>query len=109
LERLGLVLPRDDAPDASAWHLFVVRHPQRDALARLLADDGVGTVIHYPIPPHLQPAYAELGLAPGSLPLSEAIHREVLSLPMGPTQNDAQTQRVIDAVHHAVAALGDTP
>jgi dTDP-4-amino-4,6-dideoxygalactose transaminase len=102
----GLVLPQDDAPEASAWHLFVVRHPQRDALARLLAEDGIGTVIHYPIPPHLQPAYANLQLGPGSLPLAESIHREVLSLPMGPTQDDAQTQRVIDAVHRAVAALG---
>ena len=66
------------------WHLFVVRHPQRLALQMRLQLAGIGTMIHYPIPPHLQPAYAELGFSEGAYPLTEAIHREVLSLPMGP-------------------------
>jgi len=66
------------------WHLFVVRHPQRDALQKRLQQAGIGTMIHYPIPPQLQPAYAELGFSEGAFPLTEAIHREVLSLPMGP-------------------------
>ena len=87
------------------WHLFVVRHPQRDALAQRLASAGVATVIHYPVPPHRQPAYAGLGLRDGALPISEAIHREVLSLPMGPTQTPAQTAAVIAAVNEAVAEL----
>jgi dTDP-4-amino-4,6-dideoxygalactose transaminase len=53
-----------------------------------LAARGVGTLIHYPLPPHLQPAYAGLGLARGTFPISEAIHEQVLSLPMGPHVGD---------------------
>lgn len=66
------------------WHLFVVRHPQRDLLQKGLATAGVGTMIHYPIPPHLQLAYSNLGYKQGDFPISEAIHRSILSLPMGP-------------------------
>ncbi len=105
----GLVLPQVAAGCEPVWHLFVVRHPQRDALARRLAEAGVGTVIHYPVPPHRQPAYAALGMAEGSLPVSEALHREVLSLPMGPTQSDEQTQAVVAAVNDAAAALAQAP
>lgn len=101
----GLTLP-EVAPWASpVWHLYVVRHAQRDALAAKLAAAGVGTLVHYPLPPHLQPAYAELGLAEGSLPVAEAIHREVLSLPMGPTLTLDQARQVVLAVRAAVAAL----
>nr|GFD54470.1 hypothetical protein [Tanacetum cinerariifolium] len=67
----GLILPTIAEGCESAWHLYVVRHPQRDKLARALSEKGIGTVIHYPIPPHLQPAYAEAGIAAGSLPVSE--------------------------------------
>jgi dTDP-4-amino-4,6-dideoxygalactose transaminase len=63
-------------------------------------------VIHYPVAPHLQPAYASLGLARGALPISEAMHAQVLSLPIGPTQTTEQTEQVIHAVRDAVAALG---
>lgn len=101
----GLVLPTVPSYTSPVWHLFVVRHPQRDLLAQRLAAAGVGTVIHYPVPPHRQPAYAGLGLHEGALPIAEAIHREVLSLPMGPTQTPAQTEAVIAAVNEAVAAL----
>jgi dTDP-4-amino-4,6-dideoxygalactose transaminase len=101
----GLRLPRVDARQHSAWHLFVVRHPQRDALARSLNAAGVGTVIHYPVAPHRQPAYAGLGLGAGALPISERLHAEVLSLPIGPTQTAAQTQQVIVALRQALAAL----
>ena len=92
-------------PSSSAWHLFVIRHPQRDRLAAALAQAGIGTVIHYPVAPHLQPAYAGLGLAAGSLPISERLHAEVLSLPIGPTQTAAQTDQVVRAVREAVMAL----
>ena len=102
----GLQLPRVHPDCESAWHLFVVRHPQRDALARLLAERGIGTVIHYPIPPHLQPAYAPLGIAAGALPISEAMHAQVLSLPIGPTMSAPQVDAVIAAVRSAAAELG---
>jgi dTDP-4-amino-4,6-dideoxygalactose transaminase len=66
------------------WHLFVVRHPQRDGLQRKLAEAGVGTLIHYPLPPHLSHAYANLSFAKGSFPVAEEIASTALSLPMGP-------------------------
>jgi dTDP-4-amino-4,6-dideoxygalactose transaminase len=82
----------------SVWHLFVIRHPRRDALAAALARCGIATMIHYPVPPHLQPAYASLGFAAGSLPIAEALHREVLSLPMGPTMRLEDVDRVVEAI-----------
>ena len=71
----GLTLPYVPDWAKPAWHLFVVRSHQRDALQKQLNNAGIGTMIHYPIPPHLQPAYSELGYAPGAFPISEAIHR----------------------------------
>jgi len=79
------------AVDSHVWHLFVVRHPDRDALRQYLEDEGVDTLIHYPIPPHEQEAYSEW--EDQSLPITERIHEEVLSLPMGPhlSEEDAAT------------------
>lgn len=94
----GLILPV--VPDWAdpVWHLYVVRHPRRDALAEHLKQQGVATVIHYPVPPHLQPAYASLGLPAGTFPISEQLHCEVLSLPIGPMLSDNEVDQVIDAV-----------
>lgn len=64
------------------WHLFVVRHPQRDTLQKKLADASIGTLIHYPVPPHLSDAYNDAGLGP--YPVTESLAGNVLSLPMGP-------------------------
>lgn len=100
-----LQLPEPGADGEHVWHLFVVRHPQRDELARRLNEAGIGTMIHYPIPPHLQPAYAELGLAAGTLPITEAIHREVLSLPIGPTMTDEDARQVIVLVKTALSQM----
>jgi dTDP-4-amino-4,6-dideoxygalactose transaminase len=105
LKDCGLTLPQVAPGLQSSWHLFVVRHPQRDRLAALLAQAGVQTLIHYPTASHLQPASAHLGLGPGSLPIAEAMHAQVLSLPIGPTQTPAQTQQVIAAVRAASAEL----
>lgn len=101
----GLVLPVVPEWTRPVWHLYVVRHARRDALARALADLGVGTLVHYPIPPHLQPAYTELGYKEGDFPIAEAIHREVLSLPMGPHMTLEQAGIVADAVHTALNNL----
>jgi dTDP-4-amino-4,6-dideoxygalactose transaminase len=98
LRQTHLVLPHAPEWADPVHHLFVVRSKRRELLQQHLRERGIGSLIHYPIPPHLQPAYAELGLAPGSLPLSEQIHREVLSLPMGPHLTDLQVSSVIDAV-----------
>jgi dTDP-4-amino-4,6-dideoxygalactose transaminase len=108
LQQAGLRLPLAPGPElSSAWHLFVVRHTQRDRLAAALSAAGIGTVIHYPVPPHMQPAYAGLGLDAGSLPISERLHAEVLSLPIGPTQTAQQTAQVIRAVREACLAMSD--
>jgi dTDP-4-amino-4,6-dideoxygalactose transaminase len=93
-----LRLPVEAGGCESAWHLFVVRAPRRNELQDALAARGVGTMVHYPLPPHLQPAYAEMGLARGAFQISEAIHDEVLSLPMGPHLSDAQVEHVIASV-----------
>ena len=80
------------------WHLYVVRHPARDALAAHLKAEGVATMIHYPVPPHLQPAYASLSLPEGTFPISEKLHRDVLSLPIGPMLSNDDVDIVIDAI-----------
>jgi dTDP-4-amino-4,6-dideoxygalactose transaminase len=77
------------------WHLYVVQHPKRNALQQALTDAGVGTLIHYPIPPHLQQAYVQAGWTQGAFPIAERMADEVLSLPMGPalTAADASASR----------------
>lgn len=102
LQGLPLQLPSVPEDMESVWHLFVVRHAQRNQLQARLQAAGVGTVIHYPTPPHLQPAYAELSIARGQLPIAERIHEEVLSLPMGPHLSDADVDAVIAAVRAAL-------
>ena len=97
----GLTLPHVPDWAEPAWHLYVVLHPQRDALQKSLADVGVGTLIHYPIPPHLQGAYADLGLGKAKFPIAERIHNEVLSLPMSPSMTLEQTSQVILACREA--------
>lgn len=79
-----------------AWHLFVVRLKERDALAAHLQQAGIQTMIHYPIPPHRQKAYSEL--SGYSLPLTEAIHREVLSLPMSPVIARDEVGQIVGAI-----------
>lgn len=99
----GLTLPHVPAWAEPAWHLYVVLNPQRDAFQKSLADVGVGTLIHYPVPPHLQSAYADLGLGKGKFPIAEQIHNEVLSLPISPSMTVEQANQVIVACREAVA------
>ncbi|RIV19007.1 DegT/DnrJ/EryC1/StrS family aminotransferase [Fibrisoma montanum] len=99
-----VLLPPADQIDSDAWHLFVVRVPddgqttsRRDALRAYLREREIGTDVHYPIPPHRQRAYA--AYANASLPISEQLHREVVSLPLNPSLTDADVEHVIDAVN----------
>jgi len=92
----GLTLPYVADYGTHAWHLFVVRTPKRDALADRLTKQGIQTVVHYPIPPHQQQAYPDLHSF--SLPITEAIHREVLSLPISPCLNLKSVQSISTAV-----------
>ena len=98
-------IPREAAYARAVYHLFVVRHPGRDALMTGLRERGFGTLIHYPIPLHLQPAFASLGGRPGDFPVAEQAAREVLSLPLYPELTDAQAR----AVAAAVRELGGNP
>ena len=100
----GLTLPAVLDGAEPSWHLFVVRHADRAGLAARLAEAGVQTLIHYPTPPHLQPAYADLGMGEGRFPIAEAIHREVLSLPIGPHLAMDAAARVAEAVRDACRA-----
>jgi len=97
----GLVLPAEAAwTGRHAYHLFVVRLPERDrdAIARELAARGVQTVVHYPVPIHLQKAYADLGLGQGAFPNAEAAARTILSLPIYPEITQAQVGHVADSL-----------
>lgn len=88
-------LPQVTDEAAHAWHLFVVRCTRRDALQRHLAERGVQTLVHYPLPAHLQPAYP--ALAGFRLPVTERLSTEVLSLPIDPGMDDVAVERVVDA------------
>ena len=101
----GLSLPQVPDWAEPVWHLYVVQHPQRDALQQQLQAAGVGTLIHYPIPPHLQQAYAVAGFAQGQFPKAEQMASQCLSLPIGPHLADAQAGAVISAVNEAVRRL----
>jgi len=77
------------------WHLFVVRHAHRDDLKEKLENAGIGTLIHYPIPPHLSEAYSDFGWMKGAFPVTEKMARTVLSLPIGPHLTESQQEHVL--------------
>lgn len=100
----NVVLPHVPEWADPVWHLFVVRNSQRDQLQKKLNEAGIGTMIHYPIPPHLQEAYAELGYNVGAFQIAEQIHQEVLSLPMFPSMTSVQINHVVSACRCAVVS-----
>jgi dTDP-4-amino-4,6-dideoxygalactose transaminase len=102
LDGAGVEVLREQPYARAVFHLFVVRHSRRDALVAALAERGVGTLIHYPIPLHLQPAFASLGGRPGDRPVAETASAEILSLPLYPELTDEQAGRVVEAVRAAV-------
>ncbi len=91
----GLTLPVVPEWADPCWHVFVVRHPQRGELQRQLSSAGIHTLVHYPIPPHLQAAYSNLTLPQEGLPVAEQMHREVLSLPIGPHHSPEAVEYLI--------------
>jgi dTDP-4-amino-4,6-dideoxygalactose transaminase len=91
-------LPPVPAGSEPVWHLYVLRTARRDELAAHLRSQGIGVGLHYPQPPHLSPAYAELGFGAGAFPLTEALSRELLSLPLFPGMTDEQLDTVVAAV-----------
>ena len=95
LAESDVILPHVPNWADPAWHLYVVRTSDRDALQGRMTKAGVGTLIHYPIPPHMQQAYAGLELAPDALPLADTLTSEVLSLPIGPHLSDMDVNNVV--------------
>lgn len=98
----AIILPYVPEYAVPVWHLFAVRTEKRDALAQYLADKGIGTNKHYPIPMHLQDCYADLGIEKGSLPIAEEISATELSLPMYYGMTQEEIDYVIDAINSFV-------
>ncbi|MBR8835670.1 MAG: DegT/DnrJ/EryC1/StrS family aminotransferase [Stigonema ocellatum SAG 48.90 = DSM 106950] len=101
----GIVLPTDVVSGVSVWNQFTIRvlEGQRERLQKLLKEKGVGTMVYYPIPLHLQKVHADLGYSLGSLPISEKLSHEVLSLPMFPELTVAAQEVITEALSQALA------
>jgi dTDP-4-amino-4,6-dideoxygalactose transaminase len=93
-----LLLPFVSPWAEPVWHLFVIRHPERDAIQAQLAASGIQTIIHYPIPPHVSGAYTGMRLATGSFPIAERLASEVLSLPISPHHTREQIDYVVQSL-----------
>jgi dTDP-4-amino-4,6-dideoxygalactose transaminase len=91
----GLILPKNADKCTSVYHIYQIRTSKRDELQQFLSENGVGTVIHYPVPPHLQEAYAELGCHQGYFPVAEKIANETLSIPLYQGMNEEQQANAI--------------
>ena len=94
-----IMLPETRAGATHIWHQFVIRSKQRDELMKYLDEKGIGTIIHYPIPPHLSEAYSYLGMKEGSLPVTEKYAKEVLSIPLYNGMTEDEQTRVIEAIN----------
>lgn len=105
IDNANVELPSEQFCQNSVHHIFPILSPHRDALQRFLADRGVQTLIHYPIPPHQQQCYTEWSQL--SLPITEAIHAEELSLPLNQTMTDEEVRQVISEVNSWKNIRGD--
>ncbi|MDC6486944.1 DegT/DnrJ/EryC1/StrS family aminotransferase [Methylophilaceae bacterium] len=101
----SLFLPLQRENSDHVWHLFVIRHNKRNKLQEFLIEKGISTLIHYPIPPHLQKAFQFLNLKKGCLPISEKLHKQVLSLPIDPLMSKKSISYVIKHVNMAIKYL----
>jgi dTDP-4-amino-4,6-dideoxygalactose transaminase len=91
-------LPHVPSGVTPIWHLFIVSHPERDRLQAFLKEHGIGTMIHYPIPPHLSEAYQEMGYQAGDFPITEQMADTILSIPMGPHLSMDDADYVIEKI-----------
>ena len=97
IDNTNIILPNIKNEASHVWHLFVIRSKNRDDLQKYLLDNNIGTLIHYPIPPHKQKAYKEYNK--DTYPISEQIHKEVLSLPISPVQSLKDTKKIVDVIN----------
>jgi dTDP-4-amino-4,6-dideoxygalactose transaminase len=95
-----LVLPEVSEGATHVYHLYVIRTKQRDQLQKYLSDNGIGSLIHYPIPPHLQDAYKNLGFKKGSFPIAEEIADTCLSLPIWPGMAQDQVDTISKVIEN---------
>ncbi len=106
----GLVLPYVPDWASPVWHQFVIRHPARQAIQDHLASAGIDTLIHYPVPIHLTPAYREAGWGEGDFPVAERLAAQVLSLPVSPHHSpgaiDQVAAAVVAACHQQLVPVG---
>ena len=93
-------LPKTREGATHIWHQFVIKSDHRDDLMKYLDEKGIGTIIHYPIPPHLSEAYQYLGLKEGALPITEKYAKTVLSLPLYNGMLKEEQDYVIDAINN---------
>jgi dTDP-4-amino-4,6-dideoxygalactose transaminase len=98
LSNSGIILPSEPANVQHVYHQYVVRHPQRNSLRAFLLEREIHTLIHYPVPIHLQPAYKNLGYPQGALPVTEQTAEQVLSLPLYPEMSEDSVKMVSQAV-----------
>lgn len=103
LDNQNIVLPHVPSWAEPVWHLFVIRYTQRDKLQMKLNNQGISSLIHYPVPPHLQPAYSELSLKKGSFPISENISNEILSLPIGPHMSKETLLKMLPVILECIS------
>ena len=101
----GVGIPCEISSNRHVYHIYAIRVPERDTFQKALTARGVQSGIHYPVPVHLQPAYADLGYKTGDFPHSEAAAGEVLSLPMFPELTTAQQDRVLMAVRESIRSI----
>ena len=102
LQVIGIEPPREASDRKHVWHLYVVQVNDRPRVQKALADAGVATGIHYPVPIHLQKAFADLGCQRGAFPVAEAAADRILSLPMYPELTSEQVACVVDTLRSAV-------
>jgi dTDP-3-amino-3,4,6-trideoxy-alpha-D-glucose transaminase len=101
----AIATPRTPPWADPVWHLFAIGHPERDRCAEVLAGQGIGTLIHYPVLPHLSAVYAEQGRGPGSFPVAERLSEATLSLPLYPQLEQGACETVAAAVLDSIEAL----
>ena len=109
LQTTNLKLPHVPVWSEPAWHLYVVRTLERDVLQSRLMKAGINTIIHYPIPPHMQRAYTGLKIAASALPISQKLASTVLSLPMGPHLSSDEIVCIAQTLQHLVSDLDLNP
>jgi len=101
----GIMIPYVSADIEPVWHLYVIKTKQRELMQRQLQKNGVNTLIHYPVPPHLSKAYSSLGYALGDFPITEVLANQVLSLPIGPHMSTEEILYCISCIKNGTTEV----